>query len=115
MASRAPVMARPEPVIPPPPDVAALLTGGYAELKRRIVRAGLLERQPAYYRRKILFTFLLPVPSLVLLAVTRNPWIQAGNAVYLACVFAQFSFLGHDVGHLEVVRAGRAYTFLTLL
>ncbi|MHB8573713.1 MAG: fatty acid desaturase family protein [Dehalococcoidia bacterium] len=99
----------------PAPYPMALPTGLYAELKQRVVRAGLLERQPLYYCRVIAVTFVLAAIGLAVLISTRNPWLQLANAAYLAVVFTQFSFLGHDTGHFQIVRSGRMYTLLTLL
>src|SRR6476620_8390948 len=92
-----------------------LPAGHYAELKRRIMKAGLLEPQPLYYTRKIAGTICLAIPSLILLLLTRNLWLQALNAVYLTAVFAQFSFIGHDVGHRQVIHSGRLCTVLELV
>lgn len=97
---------------PLPPD---LPFGYYAQLKQRVRGAGLLEPQPLYYTLKIALTACLAVPGLILLLSTRNPWLQSFDALYLAFVFAQVSFLGHDVGHRQIRRAGRACTVLELV
>jgi fatty acid desaturase len=92
----------------------SLPTGLYPELKQRIRAAGLLRKQPRYYTVKITGTVLLAVPSVVVMFLTRNPFVQIVNALYLAAVFAQFGFLGHDIGHTQVVRKGPVATTLKL-
>src|SRR5207245_9124823 len=87
----------------------------YAELKQLIKRNGLLDRQPAYYTFKILFTLSLLAIGLTFLIVVNNFWLQLLNAVYLAFVFAQISFLGHDIGHRQVFRTTRKIDISSLV
>jgi len=74
----------------------------YAALKQRIKGQGLLEKQPAYYTYKILLTLMMFIAGLAFLFLIHNFWFQLLNAVYLAVVFAQIGFLGHDIGHRQV-------------
>jgi fatty acid desaturase len=78
----------------------------YAELKRLVKKAGLLDRQPAYFGGKIVLNLCLLAAGLALLPILDNTWLQLANAVYLAFVFVQISFLAHDFGH-------RQFSFLT--
>jgi fatty acid desaturase len=78
----------------------------YAELKRLIKQNGLLDRQPAYYAGKTVFTLSLLAVSLALLFVLGDTWFQLLNAAFLAFVFVQISLLAHDFGH-------RQFTFLS--
>ncbi len=73
----------------------------YAELKRTVNENGLMERQPAYFGGKIALNLLLLAVGLALLPVLDNTWLQLANAVYLAFVFVQISFLAHDFGHRQ--------------
>jgi len=75
-------------------------------LKRRIKQNGLLDRQPAYFGGKIVLNLCLLAAGLALLPILDNTWLQLANAVYLAFVFVQISFLAHDFGH-------RQFSFLT--
>ncbi len=101
---------------PPTPGAApSLAVGQYAELKRRVRDAGLLEPQPRYYTVKIAATVGLTAIALLLLLASRNPWWLVFGAAFLAAVFAQLAFLGHDVGHRQVVRSGWLYTALSML
>ncbi len=94
-----------------PPD---LPTGLYPELKRRIRLAGLLEPQLRYYTFKILGIACLAIPCGPLW-LSGNPVLRIVGALYLAFVFAQVSFLGHDIGHHQVLRAGARCTVLKLV
>lgn len=87
----------------------------YAELKQRIKRKGLLEQQPAYYTYKILFTLGLFVLSIACLVVFNHSWFQLLNAVFLAFVFAQIGFIGHDIGHRQVFRSTRLFELASFI
>jgi hypothetical protein len=77
------------------------LPNQYAELRRLIKQRGLLDRQPAYYAVKTVFTLGLLVVSLALLFILGDTWSQLLNAAYLAFVFIQLSLLAHDFGHRQ--------------
>ncbi|HEV2659822.1 MAG TPA: hypothetical protein VGU68_04440, partial [Ktedonobacteraceae bacterium] len=70
----------------------------YAELKQLITKRKLLDKQPRYYTFKILFTLGLLVVGIAYLFLVHNFWLQLCDAVYLAFVFGQIGFLGHDAG-----------------
>jgi fatty acid desaturase len=74
----------------------------YAELKRRIKEKGLLNRQQHYYFYKISGTLAALIVGLVVLFTFKNIWVQVIDAVYLALVFAQIGFIGHDAGHRQI-------------
>jgi fatty acid desaturase len=76
-------------------------TNPYADLKRIVKQNGLLDRQPAYYAAKTAFTLCLLAAGLALLPILGGSWLQLANAVYLAFVFVQISFLAHDFGHRQ--------------
>ena len=77
----------------------------YPELRRIIRGQGLLDKQPAYYTYKILSTLALLGLSITLLVVVDNFWLQMANAAFLAFVFGQIGFIGHDAGHRSVLRS----------
>ncbi len=81
--------------------------GDYRELKRLVSQAGLLERQPLYYAAQISVTLGLLAASLLVLAFVDNAAVQMANAVFLAFVFTQIGFLGHDAGHRQIFRSSR--------
>src|SRR4028118_1117167 len=72
-----------------------------AERKRTATGNGLRGRQPAYFGGKIALNLCLLAVGLALLPVLDNTWLQLANAVYLAFVFVQISFLAHDFGHRQ--------------
>jgi fatty acid desaturase len=84
----------------------------YAALSRQVRQAGLLDRRPRYYAWKITLTAAALVVGWAAFAVIGNSWWQLGDAVFLAVVFAQTGFLGHDAGHSQVFRSRRANTVL---
>jgi fatty acid desaturase len=88
----------------------------YAQLKRLIKQNGLLDRQPAYYTGKIVFTLSLLAVSLALLIVLGDTWFQLLNAAFLAFVFVQISLLSHDFGHRQFTfHSSRNNDWLTLI
>ena len=80
----------------------------YAELSRQIKEAGLLERRPGYYVWKIAVTIGMLAAGWTVFAVVGNSWWQLAVAVFLAVVFTQIGFLGHDAGHRQVFGSRRA-------
>lgn len=74
----------------------------YAVLKTRIQAEGLLKTQPGYYIMKFAVAFGLLAASILVFVFVDLFWIQLLNAVFLAFVFTQFGFLGHDTGHYQV-------------
>src|SRR5918995_7335158 len=103
---------------PPPVQGSAshFRNNPYAQLKRQIKQNGLLDRQPAYYTGKMVFTLILLAVSLALLFVLDDTSYQLLNAAYLAFVFVQISLLAHDFGHRQFTfRAPWKNDWLTLV
>jgi fatty acid desaturase len=80
----------------------------YAQLSRQIREAGLLERRPGYYAWKIAVTVGLLAAGWAAFAVVGNSWWQLASAAFLAVVFTQVGFLGHDAGHRQIFGSRRA-------
>jgi fatty acid desaturase len=80
----------------------------YAALSRQIKEAGLLERRPGYYAWKVAVTIGLLAAGWAAFVVVGNSWWQLAVAVFLAVVFTQIGFLGHDAGHRQVFGTRRA-------
>ena len=80
----------------------------YAELSRQVRDAGLLKRRPGYYAWKIAVTIGLLAAGWAVFVVAGNSWWQLAVAVFLAVVFTQVGFLGHDAGHRQVFGTRRA-------
>lgn len=79
----------------------------FAELPRRIREQGLLDRQLRYYTIKIVSTLAMLSLSIAILLLVDNFWIQIANAAFLAFVFGQIGYIGHDAGHLGVLRSAK--------
>ncbi len=87
----------------------------YAALSRHVRQAGLLDRRLRYYFWKIALTTLALVAGWTAFALLGDSWWQLGTAVFLAVVFAQLGFLGHDAGHQQVFSSKRANYILGVL
>jgi fatty acid desaturase len=88
----------------------------YVELKRIVEASGLLNPQPRYFVAKIAVNaVLLGLGLSGLRLASLGPWWMLAAAVFLSFVFVQIAMLGHDVVHLQFVRAGRANTALGLI
>ncbi|MGH3282516.1 MAG: fatty acid desaturase family protein [Trebonia sp.] len=96
-------------------EVSAARGSEYAVLSRRVLQAGLLDRRLRSYAWKIGLTALALAVGWAAFAVIGNSWWQLGTAVFLAVVFGQLGFLGHDAGHRQVFRTRRANYVLGLL
>ena len=79
----------------------------FAELPRRINEQGLLDRQPGYYSMKIVSTAAMLAISIAVLLAVDNLWLQLANAAFLAFVFGQIGYLGHDAGHLAICQSAK--------
>jgi fatty acid desaturase len=74
----------------------------FRDLLNIVRRSGLLAKQPAYYGRKMLLNLALLVIAFLFIKWFHNPWVEVGNAAFLAFVFAQLGFIVHDAGHQEI-------------
>jgi fatty acid desaturase len=86
----------------------------YLQLKRLITQEGLLDKSPLYYLHKLIVTLALLGLSLTLIAIVNNFWFQLINSVFLAFVFGQLGFIGHDACHNQVFRKKRRNELLGL-
>lgn len=80
----------------------------FAELGRLVRDEGLLDRRYAYYAVKISLTLLALAGGCVAFVLLGDSWWQLATAVFFAVMFAQIAFLGHDAGHNQIFRTGRA-------
>jgi fatty acid desaturase len=87
----------------------------YTQLSRQIKQAGLLDRRRGWYATKIGLNLALLAAGLVAFVVLGESWWQLATAVYLAVVFTQLAFLGHDAGHRQLFRSRRANDQIGLL
>src|SRR5258707_13098292 len=91
-------------------------SGDYAELKRLVQARGLLKRQPGYYVAKFALTGgLLGLALLAVVFSANDPWIRLAEAAFLAFAVVQIGLLAHDLGHQQIVGAGRLNALLGLI
>ena len=96
------------------PELASPRGSDYAALCRQVKQSGLLDRRLAYYGWKITLTAVAFAAGWAAFVVIGDSWWQLGVAVFLAVVFGQIGFLGHDAGHSQVFSSRRANTVLGL-
>jgi len=84
----------------------------YAELSRQVRHAGLLNRRPLYYTIKIGTNLLLLATGWTAFALIGRSWWQLLVAAFLAVMFTQTGFLGHDAGHQQISGSKRVNDFL---
>ncbi len=87
----------------------------YTQLSRQIKQAGLLERRRGWYGAKISLNLALLAAGWVAFAVLGKSWWQLVIAAYLAVVFTQIAFVGHDAGHRQIFRARHANDLVGLI
>ena len=87
----------------------------YAELKRLVRQKGLLKKQPAFYTFQIVLTLALLGLGLASMVIADRLWMHLLNAAFLAFVFGQISFIGHDCGHRQIFRSAPRNDIIGLL
>jgi fatty acid desaturase len=98
-----------------PTGGGAVRGSDFADLMRRVKAAGLLRRRPGYYLMKIAVTGGLLAVGWAGFLLVGDSWWQLAVAVFLAVVFTQIGFLGHDAGHRQVFGSKRANYVVGLL
>ncbi|HYJ71896.1 MAG TPA: acyl-CoA desaturase [Actinomycetota bacterium] len=89
--------------------------GEYTQLSRQIKEAGLLERRRGWYTARIGVNLALLAAGWAAFAVLGDSWWQLVTAAYLAVVFTQLAFVGHDAGHRQISRSRPANDRVGLL
>jgi fatty acid desaturase len=87
----------------------------YAELSRQVRRAGLMDRRPGRYAWRIAATGVLLAAGWTAFVLVGDSWWQIAVAVYLAIMFTQVGFIGHDAGHRQISGSKRASYVLGIL
>jgi fatty acid desaturase len=80
----------------------------YGELSHLIRQAGLLRRRYGYYAVRIGLNTIAFVAGWVAFFHVGDSWWQLLIAVFFAVMFGQLAFIGHDAGHKQIFRSGRA-------
>jgi fatty acid desaturase len=89
--------------------------GEYTQLSRQIKQSGLLDRRHGYYAAKLILNLVLLAAGWAAFAILGDSWWQLVTAAYLAVVFTQIAFVGHDAGHRQIFRSRRANDLVGLL
>ena len=89
--------------------------GEYTQLSRQVKQAGLLDRRRGWYGARIGANLALLAAGWAAFAVLGESWWQLVTAAYLAVVFTQLAFVGHDAGHRQLFRSRRANDRVGLL
>jgi fatty acid desaturase len=87
----------------------------YTKLSRQIKQAGLLDRRHGYYTAKIGLNLVLLAAGGAAFVLLGDSWWQLVTAAYLAVVFTQLAFVGHDAGHRQIFRSRRANNLVGLV
>ena len=106
-----PGLAPPGALIPGPGPAS----GDYAELRRWVRAEGLLDRRPRYYLIKIAVVAALLTGGWAAFFALGDSWGQLLVAGYLAGVFGQIGFLGHEAGHRQIFRSRRGNELVGLV
>ena len=77
----------------------------YTQLSRQIKQAGLLDRRRGWYLARIGLNLALLAGGWAAFAILGDSWWQLVTAAYLAVVFTQLAFVGHDAGHRQIFRS----------
>jgi fatty acid desaturase len=104
---------RQNPAAPTPP--APLRGSDYAQLSRQVKQAGLLERRPGRYTWRIAVTVTLLAAGWAAFVLVGDSWWQLAVAAFLAVMFTQVAFLGHDAGHRQISGSRRVSYILGVL
>jgi fatty acid desaturase len=90
-------------------------TSDYRVLAGQMRRAGLLDHRPTAYMARMALTFAAFAAGWVALFAVGDSWTSLGIAVFLAFVFAQIDFVGHDAGHQQIFESRQANQVAGLL
>ncbi|MGE5137107.1 MAG: fatty acid desaturase family protein [Gemmatimonadota bacterium] len=87
----------------------------YAVLLGQVRQAGLLERRTRWYAWRIAITGVLLAAGWAAFVLAGDSWWQLAVAAYLAVMFGQAGFIGHDAGHRQILGSRRGNYVLGLL
>lgn len=87
----------------------------YSELGRQVRGASLLDHRPGWYSARVAVNLGLLGAGWAGFVLLGNSWWQLGIAAFLAVMFTQVAFVGHDAGHRQVVTGRRRSAAVGLL
>jgi len=79
----------------------------YAGLSAAVRQAGLMDRRTGNYAWRIAISLVLLTAGWTAFVLVGNSWWQLAPAVFLAVMFTQVGFLGHDAGHRQICASRR--------
>jgi fatty acid desaturase len=87
----------------------------YARLSAAVRQAGLMERTTGNYAWRIAISVFLLAAGWAAFVLVGNSWWQLAMAAFLAVMFTQVGFLGHDAGHRQICASRRLSYLLGIL
>jgi fatty acid desaturase len=87
----------------------------YTQLSKEMKQAGLLDRRHGWYAARIGINLALLAGGWIAFTMLGESWWQLVTAAYLAVVFTQVAFVGHDAGHRQIFRSRRANDLVGLI
>jgi fatty acid desaturase len=87
----------------------------YSGLLRQVKAAGLLNRRRGYYITMMVINGGLLLAGWTAFAILGDSWWQLLVAAFLALVFGQLGFIGHDAGHRQIFTNARANYLVGIL
>ncbi|GGS15908.1 fatty acid desaturase [Streptomyces aureoverticillatus] len=84
----------------------------YAALSREVRQSGLLKRRPGYYSVKVGANLFLLAAGWTAFALIGQSWWNLLTAAFLAVMFTQTGFIGHDAGHHQISSSKRVNNLL---
>ncbi|MBB5870354.1 fatty acid desaturase [Allocatelliglobosispora scoriae] len=87
----------------------------YSLLLTQVKQAGLLDRRRSYYAVRMAINAVLLIGGWTAFVLLGTSWWQVATAAFLAVVFTQIGFVGHDAGHRQIFRSRRANDLVGML
>jgi fatty acid desaturase len=87
----------------------------YARLSRAVRQAGLMDRRRGESAWRIAITLGLLAAGWAAVVLIGDSWWQLAMAAFLAIMFTQVSFLGHEAGHRQICASRRLSYVLGIL
>lgn len=97
------------------PQVGPTAHGGYGDLARRVRAAGLMRRHPWTFGTHVVLLVAAVAAVATVMATHRDRWWLVALAPVMAVLATRTSFLGHDVGHLQITRSATGSRALGLV
>lgn len=80
-------------------------TSHYTEILRRVREAGLLEKNPAFYIKRLIVISLISIGlwgAVIWVALNANGWYAVPLLALLGVMSAQYGFIAHEAAHRQV-------------